>query len=147
MNVVGAGARDYTKEVVVYTVLNWLDVAYGIDRISEGKQHGADALIRQWREHHERPGQSYEAFWTRLKRGAGPERNARMVKAEQPDLWIGFEGGSGTGNCMSEALKLPHCRCIHVASAEILRDRIDLTVTFSRHGMLPKITALSLLLV
>jgi hypothetical protein len=38
--------------------------------------------------------------------GAGPRRNARMLRDGKPDVLIAFTGGKGTANCISQATKL-----------------------------------------
>lgn len=56
----------------------------------------------EWARRSHVPVESYPADWRRGK-GAGPERNARMLAEGWPDLVVAFPGGRGTADMVRRA--------------------------------------------
>lgn len=104
--VVVTGGRHFANQLLVFRVLDALQPS----RVSEGDcPSGADLFARQWRDMNGVAGESYAADWYpahlggRLDRGAGPRRNGRMLRAENPNLVIAFRGNRGTRDCSEQA--------------------------------------------
>lgn len=106
LHIVVTGGRHFTNQLLVFRVLDALRPS----RISEGDcPSGADLFARQWRDMHGVAGKSYPADWYpdgisgRMDRSAGPRRNGRMLRAENPNLVIAFKGNRGTKDCCKQA--------------------------------------------
>lgn len=68
-----------------------------------GDASGADLLAYRWANERDVPVERYRADWRKLRRGAGPERNGRMIRQGKPDLVVAFPGGDGTEDAMRQA--------------------------------------------
>ncbi len=115
--VIVCGGRTYTHRASVYALL--YDALLGqrtpIDQYNvlpwlqcefiTGAAPGADTLAEAWWHEAGRPGTLYRypAEWSLFGRGAGPKRNARMLRERQPTLVIAFEGGAGTADMTRRA--------------------------------------------
>jgi hypothetical protein len=94
------GGRDYDSYDTIARVLD----EYGDDTvIIHGAARGADALADQYATVRRWPAVRFPANWTQLGRGAGSERNARMLRDGKPDLVIAFPGGRGTADMVTRA--------------------------------------------
>lgn len=107
MHVVVTGGRDYRLTPEDYA---WMD-ALGIMHLREGGASGADRDAKEWAKLHDIPACHYVADWRRYGLGAGPMRNAAMLRDLREDhrqlrvpiAVVAFPGGRGTDNCVSQA--------------------------------------------
>ena len=88
----------------------------GLERVAQGGARGGDRIAKfAWRrleylnsrpqtEETYAPKEATDGKWP----SAGPRRNARMLRAEQPDLVLGYPDPKsvGTWNCLREALRM-----------------------------------------
>lgn len=122
--IVVTGGRDYTNRYRVFTTLDQLHRKFGITQLIHGacgwdadraETHriallrGADGLAdARCLSHQASRGHlsvvRVPAHWSSLGGRAGPERNGRMLD-RRPDLVVAFPGGSGTRNCVYQALE------------------------------------------
>lgn len=122
MIVLVTGGRTFGERDGEFDAL--CDALYDIDNetritcVVHGHAHGADAIARGWAELRRegppaRPDihiQGFRADWNLLGRGAGHERNARMVAwvasraaAGERVLVLACPGGRGTADCVAKA--------------------------------------------
>lgn len=88
---------------LVYVALDQINNRSPISLLIHGSAKGADRLAAAWafdRKVNQRP---YPANWDKFGKQAGPIRNKSMLKYGQPDLVVGFQGGSGTRHMMAIA--------------------------------------------
>ena len=115
------GSRRWPWPDTVTAVLDRLAARYG-ERlvIIEGAATGADRAAHRWCEHHQLPAwrhRCYPGAWNaarqrrpRIWHWAGPERNQRMLLAEEPRLAIAFheefdpEKGGTSDTCLRALL-------------------------------------------
>jgi hypothetical protein len=102
------GGRNYDNRSHVYAVLDILHKERPIDTIVHGGATGADALAREWAILRDvnidgyRVDHNLDGPWP----GAGPRRNARMLRQGKPDLVVAFPSdGPGTRNMLEQARK------------------------------------------
>ena len=104
--VIVCGGRDYPDRARVFAAL---DLAHAKQRITlivhgacrdprTGKLRGADRWADEWARAHGVWVEMFEAEWQALGPRAGPERNARMVKAGGHGC-LALPGGAGTSDC------------------------------------------------
>jgi hypothetical protein len=67
-----------------------------------GLARGTDSCLYQWAKRRGIEIDPHKAQWERYGRAAGAVRNGQMVKVA--DVLVAFEGGSGTANCVKQAL-------------------------------------------
>lgn len=103
MRVLVCGGRDYANTGHVWNELDAVHAATPITLIIEGGAHGVDDMAVRWAVLHDVPGRTFWAEWGSYGRGAGPRRNAQMLKEGRPDLVLAFAGGRGTQNMMDQA--------------------------------------------
>jgi len=96
------GGRHYPDRAAVFRRLDALAAEHTVLWIIEGGASGADRWAREWRHDRLHPGTTYKAAWA-LGRGAGPQRNRRMLDHGRPDLVLAFPGGDGTANMIAQA--------------------------------------------
>lgn len=111
MNVIVTGGRNYTDaEAVGFALapLNPSRVIHGgctTGTKTSGSFCGADGLAHAWAIANDVTVDVYEVVryldgdWP----GAGPCRNARMLRLSWPDLVLAFPGGRGTADCCRQA--------------------------------------------
>lgn len=115
------GGRDYTDRARIKRVLDAAVERLGLHLIIEGAggrerdgvvEQGADLLAREWAvERGDVSVIEVQADWDRLRRGAGPVRNAQMLKilkaaeAGERLVVIAFPGGDGTADMCGRADK------------------------------------------
>jgi hypothetical protein len=108
------GGRHVDDTAAVFAELDRLDSVQRIGGVIEGGQRkysrgrivgGVDYLALEWAKSRGRDWNTVFADWAKLRRAAGPARNARMadilvryIKAGQPVACIAFPGGDGTAN-------------------------------------------------
>lgn len=104
MRVLVCGGRDFTDREYVYETLDAMHAKTPISCIIHGDAKGADRLGKAWAISRDVPEWGFPAEWKRYGRGAGPIRNAQMLRMGKPDLIVAFPGGSGTGNMVGLAI-------------------------------------------
>jgi len=96
------GGRTYANREHLTRTLDDLAQHRAIAVIIHGNAPGADSLAAEWARRAHVPVEAYPADW-RKGRGAGPERNARMLAEGKPDLVVAFPGGRGTADMVRRA--------------------------------------------
>lgn len=105
MRLLVAGGRDYRDHGYVAAVLDALHAAQPITVLIHGNARGADSLAHHWAlVNHIRPA-PFPARWNLDGPGAGPIRNARMLREGRPDLAVCFPGGRGTADMKRQCLR------------------------------------------
>lgn len=95
------GQRDFLERFL--SALH-SDLRFGpITRLAQGWQYGADQFGRRWGVNAGLAVVDYRADWGRYGNRAGPIRNTRMLKGEEPDFVVAFPGGKGTANMIKQA--------------------------------------------
>lgn len=107
------GGRNYANVRLLTRTLDDLARTRAIAVIIHGNAPGADFLAGVWARRSHVPVEAYPADWRRGK-GAGPERNARMLAEGKPDLVVAFPGGRGTADMVRRA-KAAGVRVVEVA--------------------------------
>ncbi len=95
------GGRDYVNRAHVYTVLDGINTPGGFGIVC-GAAPGLDTLAIQWAKERKVPHAEFPADWSGGK-AAGPQRNARMLRAMAPVALLAFPGGLGTASCIAAA--------------------------------------------
>lgn len=98
------GGRDYADGARVYAVLDEEHMQRPITRIVHGAARGADSIAAGWAWKTGVSIAPYPADWGTHGKGAGPIRNARMLRNEEPDMVIAFPGGAGTADMVRRAV-------------------------------------------
>lgn len=104
-----ATAKAGKERGALYRTLNsWYELNPDLE-LAVGDAKGADTWAKRWAEEKGVKVKVYKAEWGKLGKGAGPERNKRMLEEFLPDYVIAFPGGKGTEGCVKEAqrLKIP----------------------------------------
>lgn len=99
LRVLVCGGRDYTDGYRVADVLSQLR----IEELAHGNARGADRLAGWWAASKGIRCRVYPADWRSHGKGAGPLRNARMLRDFEPDLVVAFPGGKGTADMVRRA--------------------------------------------
>ena len=100
------GGRNYADHRHVWDALDRLHAKSAIRLIVHGAASGADTLAAEWAAARGVEAQAFPVTrgdWDRLGRGAGPERNRRMLAWSKPDGLVAFPGGTGTRDCIAAA--------------------------------------------
>lgn len=105
MRVLVCGGRDFNDPLTLGSWLGGIHKDHGITLIIEGGARGADTLARQFGQFAGIPVQTFPADWQKHGKGAGPIRNAQMLREGRPDLVVAFPGGRGTANMIEQARK------------------------------------------
>lgn len=100
MKVLVCGGRKYTDAETIDKVLSTLDITI----LAHGGATGADSLAGEWAHRNHIPCNVFSADWRKYGKGAGPERNQRMLDQFKPDLVLAFPGGRGTADMVKRAL-------------------------------------------
>lgn len=113
MRVLVFGGREYNDREKVYDILGAFHANTPITLIIHGACDSrldidtgyivwsADELAEQWAKHNFVPYLGVPAVWYvngKLRRSAGPERNALMITKGRPQAGIGFPGGRGSAD-------------------------------------------------
>lgn len=100
MIVIVCGGRNYRLRSELYTQMDRLHTDKPITLLRHGKATGADEVAGQWAKSRDVPVDEHPVTkeeWFIKGKGAGPERNQRMLDANpKPDLVVAFSGGYGT---------------------------------------------------
>jgi hypothetical protein len=109
MRIVVTGGRAYSDFATVASALKAVHTKHRIDCLIHGGARGADSLCHQWAKQNQIPIDVYWAEWGKYGKGAGPNRNQKMIDEGKPDAAIAFEGGTGTADMVKrcKAAKLP----------------------------------------
>lgn len=99
------GSRTMKSRVQFDTaVASWIATHGEPDEIVTGDAAGADAMARAYAKERGIPCTAEVADWAKFKRGAGPERNGRIVR--RSTHMLAFLGsGPGTKNSIKQAQK------------------------------------------
>ncbi len=102
IRVIVTGGRNYADRAHVRRVICELHAERGIATLVQGGATGADTLAAQEARRLGIEVVTVKADWRRNGKGAGPERNQRMVD-RGADLLVAFPGGVGTNDCVGRA--------------------------------------------
>jgi len=109
LTVLICGGRDYTDVERVYAFLDNIHKTRPIGLIVTGacKYGGADLLAENWARNREIDYLGVPAKWKTggKKNAEGPIRNKLMIDLVNPEIVIGFPGGSGTAGMLRIAEK------------------------------------------
>lgn len=116
------GGRTYSKRARVYQILDAAVKRLGMTELVVGDADGLDRLARAWARERGFPMREFKADWNDLTQpgarirtrrdgskydaNAGPRRNGEMLRQGRPSKLIGFPGGDGTRDCISQARRL-----------------------------------------
>jgi hypothetical protein len=103
MKVLVCGGREFDNEQMVENVLSSIHGSGRITRLINGGARGADKLAWGWANRHGVFPAVYKAQWDEHGPAAGPIRNSKMLKVEEPDLVVAFPGGVGTADMVKKA--------------------------------------------
>jgi hypothetical protein len=105
LTVLVCGGRDYANNG---KVVDTLCEIHGKERrilaIVQGGATGADKLASDWARLAEVIDIRVPAQWSTHGRGAGPKRNAFMLRQYKPDMVVAFPGGDGTADMIAKAV-------------------------------------------
>lgn len=99
------GGRNFNDHLLVFRILDEINILEPITLIVQGYARGADRLADEWARKRGVPstGKQYEVtseMWRQQGRAAGHIRNHKMRVEQKPDLVLAFPGGPGTeGMC------------------------------------------------
>jgi hypothetical protein len=98
------GGRDFCDAARIWSVLDhYLREADNFSCVIHGAARGADSIAGEWAVARSLPVEAFPADWTGLGRGAGPIRNAQMLREGKPTLVIAFPGGTGTRDMVARS--------------------------------------------
>lgn len=100
MTVIITGGRWYRDMERIFTELDKLEPTL----IVHGGASGADFLAKFYAQERGIPCRVFEALWEKHGRAAGPLRNEQMLSSYPDALVLAFPGGSGTRDCVRQAL-------------------------------------------
>jgi hypothetical protein len=101
------GGRVYKKTKLTYERLNRIHLYEGgIREIGVGCAAGLDAMAKDWAEENMVSYRRYVADWDTIGIQAGAIRNGVMLMDFEPELLLGFPGGTGTTDCIRKARKM-----------------------------------------
>jgi hypothetical protein len=119
MRVLVCGGRNFRDRHWLNATLSAIHAKTPITKVIQGGAGGADALAKEWARRSGVHCHQEDARWTDLETPpvliryrrdgtaynalAGPNRNAKMLKEQTPELVVAFPGGSGTADMMSQA--------------------------------------------
>jgi hypothetical protein len=103
MRVLVCGGRNYFDRTRLFEALDREYLKRPFSHLIHGGAKGADALADEWASQNSVVRLPFYADWDMYGLGAGPMRNARMLKEGMPDLVIAFPGGRGTANMIGLA--------------------------------------------
>jgi hypothetical protein len=107
MRLLVCGGRDYADKDAAFRALDAARAHRPVAVVIHGKCHlgGADWLAELWARERGIPDEPYpvdhaiDGQWP----GAGPRRNARMLRSSKPDGVLALPGGGGTADMMRQA--------------------------------------------
>lgn len=100
------GGRDYEDWLTLKRTLDHIHIDHTITAIIHGGATGADAMADDWAKSRGITIKAYPVTkeeWRMIGLSAGPRRNARMLKTEQPDMVVAFPGNKGTADMATKA--------------------------------------------
>lgn len=99
------GGRDFVDHARVHAVLDHYHASNPFSVVISGAARGADTLAAEWADTRGISVLPFPADWDGHGRGAGPIRNAQMLREGKPDVVIAFPGGRGTADMVRRAEK------------------------------------------
>lgn len=99
IDVIVTGGRDFLDYERVKRTLSLFDIGLLI----HGDCSGADALAKRYAIEHNIMQVPVPAQWNKYGNSAGPIRNREMLEKYPNAVVLGFPGGRGTHNCLTEA--------------------------------------------
>ncbi len=103
MRVLVCGGRDYFDRETIHTVLNEMLLRGEITFLVAGCASGADHIALDWANWKQVDHAKFFAKWTEQGKKAGPIRNLRMLTEMNPQIVVGFPGGTGTADMIRRA--------------------------------------------
>lgn len=103
MRLLVCGGRTFDDHAMVVRVMDRINALRKIETIIHGDAPGADKLAGAWAVMRRVPVLAFPAAWDQHGKAAGPLRNQQMLDEGQPDLVIGFPGGTGTRDMLTRA--------------------------------------------
>lgn len=104
MKAIVCGGRDYSDSNYLEQVLDLCVKWWDLQLIITGGAKGADSLAHQWALKRKLATEIHHADWSSYGKAAGMIRNKAML-AQEPNVVIAFDGGSGTENMITIARK------------------------------------------
>ena len=110
MRLLVSGGREFDDVEFIVTHLTRLHKARSITELVHGAARGVDTICAMWAEEVGVTPIPVPAEWRddggRFDRGAGHERNQRMLDEYHPDALFAFPGGGGTADMVERAEKV-----------------------------------------
>lgn len=103
MRVLVCGGRKFCDKVLFRATMSKIHTETPITMIIHGGATGADWLAKYWGPTQNIEVVEHKADWSKDGRGAGPRRNAIMLKLSEPELIVAFPGGPGTADMVRRA--------------------------------------------
>lgn len=97
------GGRQFADRRRLFDALDQLHQKLPIGLVVHGAARGADMLGEEWATRREIAYLGIPAQWTRYQKGAGPRRNATMLRLVAADVVVVCPGGRGTENMRSQS--------------------------------------------
>lgn len=98
------GGRTYSDREAVLAAMAVLAERVTIEGVRHGAARGADQLAEQWAQQRGIETDPCPADWESQGRGAGPARNAEMLRRQpRPVVVVAFPGGAGTRDMVKQA--------------------------------------------
>jgi len=108
MKVLVCGSRKplHTTKRDVFEYLDYIHSKLQITFLIHGAARGIDTMARDWAIDREIAVRGYPADWKKYGGMAGPIRNSEMLRKEEDiKTVVAFEGGRGTNDMVSKALR------------------------------------------
>ena len=99
MRALVCGGRDFSDQLWLNQTMDWIHAKFTINTLIHGDATGVDRLAAAWAL--SQPNieiLTFPADWTKYRKAAGIERNARMLRESNPELGLVFPGGRGTAD-------------------------------------------------
>lgn len=101
--VIVCGGRDYADRSAIWAALDRFSEKFGIACVIHGAARGVDTIAGEWAQSRGIAVNPFPANWRDHGKAAGPMRNRQMLEEGNPTAVIGFPGGRGTENMLSQA--------------------------------------------
>lgn len=104
MKAIVCGGRDFKDLKYLFQVMDLCLEWWKLETIITGGAKGADALAHEWALRRKLMTEVYHADWDTYRKPAGIIRNKLML-AQEPNVVIAFNGGTGTENMIAISRK------------------------------------------